>query len=117
MKWFTLLGTVASRAERIKQLSRAEPDALASIELTDVEIVALITAKRLIKTSVEKVPDGVPTLEVATRWIADLGGYAGHYKGYKPGATTIMRVLQELAIWTQAATEFMTKGEIKRRLR
>jgi len=117
VKWFTLLGTVASRAERIKQLSRSEPDALASIELADVEIVALISAKRLIKNSVEKVPNGVPTLEVATRWIADLGGYAGHYKGYKPGATTIMRGLQELAIWTQAATEFMTKGEIKRRLR
>jgi len=63
------------------------------------------------------VPDAVPTLEVAIRWIADLGGYAGHYKGYKPGATTIMRGLQELATWTEAVTAFMTEREIKRRLR
>jgi Transposase DNA-binding/Transposase DDE domain len=116
-KWITILGAVAARAERLKHLSRTQPDAPASIELTDVEIVSLITAKRRIKTSVEVVPDGMPTIEVATRWIADLGGWAGHYGKYKPGATTIMRGLERLATWTDAVGTLLDPREIKRRLR
>jgi len=46
MKWVTILGAVAARAERLKHLSRTTPDAPASVELSDAEIVALITAKR-----------------------------------------------------------------------
>jgi hypothetical protein len=117
-KWATILGAVAARAERLKYLSRTEPDAPASIELTDTEIVALITAKRKIKTSVEVVPDGIPTIAVATLWIADLGGYTGHYKkGRKPGTITIARGLEELATWTLAVSTLLPPKEIQRRLR
>lgn len=118
VKWVTLLGSVASRAERLKYLSRTTPDAPATEELSEVEIVALILAKRKIKNSVEQVPDGVPTLAKATLWIADIGGYAGHYKkGRQPGATTIMRGLERLAIRAEAISEVLTPAEIKRRLR
>ena len=44
----------------------------------------------------------IPFGEYATRWVADLGGFAGHYKRYEPGATTISRGLEKLAIWTDA---------------
>jgi hypothetical protein len=101
-KWATLLAAVATRAERIKHLARTQPDAPATIELAEDEITALIFAKRRIKTRVEKIPDDIPTMKLATRWIADLGGFAGHYKGYEPGATTISRGLEKLAIWTDA---------------
>lgn len=117
-KWATILGAVAARVERLKLLSRTQPDAPATIELTDTEIVALITAKRRIKTSVEEVPDEVPTIAKATLWIADLGGYSGHYKkGRRPGATTISRGLEELATWTLAVSTLLSTKEIQRRLR
>ncbi|MGZ3452104.1 MAG: IS4 family transposase [Polyangiales bacterium] len=117
-KWATILGAVAARAERLKHLSRTEPDAPATIELTDTEIVALITLKRREKTSVEVVPDGVPTIAQATLWIADIGGYAGHYKkGRRPGTTTIARGLERLAMWTEAVATFVPAKEIRRRLR
>ena len=109
-KWATLLGSMAARAERLKYLARTQPDAPATIELSEVEIRALVIAKRQIKTSVEQVPDGIPTIEKATLWIADLGGYAGHYKkGRRPGTTTISRGLEDLAIWTAARIAFETE--------
>lgn len=118
VKWVTLLGAVASRAERLKYLSRTTPDSPATEELSEAEIVALIIAKRKIKNSVEQVPDGVPTLAKATLWIADMGGYAGHYKkGRNPGTTTIMRGLERLAPWADAISALLTPAEIKRRLR
>jgi len=106
-KLATLLAAVAARAERLKHLSRTDPDAPATIELAEVEIRALIVAKRQIKTRVETVPDGIPTIAQATRWIADLGGYGGQYKkGRQPGTITIARGLERLAIWTDARIAF-----------
>lgn len=118
-KWATILGVVAARAERLKQLSRTTPDAAATIELSGVEIIALITAKREYKTSVESVPDGIPTIAQATRWIAELGSWTGQYrkKGGGPGTTTIARGLEHLATWTHAVSALLKPAEIKRRLR
>jgi hypothetical protein len=114
-KLATLLGAVAARAERLKHLSRTEPDTPATVELSEVELRALLVAKREIKTSVEIVPDGIPTIAQATQWIADLGGYAGHYKkGRRPGTITIARGLQTLAIWTHARIAFEAE-QAKRR--
>lgn len=115
-KWATLLAAVAARAERLKHLSRTDPDAPATIELSDVEIRALVIAKRQIKTSVESVPDGVPSIAKATLWIADLGGYAGHYKKNRsPGTITISRGLERLAIWTDARIVFEAEQQNRRR--
>jgi len=114
-KLATMLGAVAARAERLKYLSRTNPNDPATIELSEVEIRALIFAKRDIKRRNETVPDGIPTIAQATLWIADLGGYAGHYKkGRSPGTITIARGLEDLAIWTHARMAFEAEQAKKR---
>lgn len=116
-KWAILLAAVAARTERLRYLSRTQPDAPATLELSENEIIALILAKRRIKNSVEDVPDGIPTIRTATRWIGDLGGYAGHYKGYEPGSLTLSRGLSKLAIWVQAIEAKLADPEIQKKLR
>lgn len=116
-KWAILLAAVASRIERLRYLSRTQPDAPATVELSEDEILALILAKRRIKNTVEQVPDEIPTIRLATRWIGDLGGYAGHYKGYEPGAITLSRGLEKLAVWVQAVKATLEDPEIQKKLR
>jgi hypothetical protein len=94
--WATLLAAVATRIERLKLLSRSEPDKPASVELDPYEIRALLLLKREQKKKTEIVPDSMPTIGQATRWIADLGGYTGRSSGGPPGAITIRRGLEYL---------------------
>lgn len=94
--WATLLASVAVRIERLKLLSRSEPEAPACVELDSYEIRALILLKREHKKKTESVPDTMPTIGQATRWIADLGGYTGRSSGGPPGAITIRRGLEYL---------------------
>jgi hypothetical protein len=94
--WATLLAAVAARIERLKYLARSEPDKPASVELDSYEIRALILLKREQKKKTEVVPDTMPTIAQATRWIADLGGYTGRSSGGPPGAITIRRGLEYL---------------------
>ena len=94
--WATLLAIVATRIERLKLLSRSDPDKPASVELDAYEIQALIVLKRGQKKKTETVPDSMPTIGQATRWIADLGGYTGSSSGGPPGAITIRRGLDYL---------------------
>ena len=115
-KWAILLAAVAARTEHLKRLARTQPDEPATCALTEIEIQALIFAKRRIKTSVELVPDGIPSIETAVRWIADLGGWAGHYTKYKPGSTTIARGLVELARYTTVFTALTENPELLKML-
>jgi hypothetical protein len=94
--WATMLGAVAVRIERLKHLARNEPGQLASVELTAIEIEALILLKRDQKAKNEVVPDGVPTIAVAVRWIADVGGYTGKSSGGPPGSITIGRGMDDV---------------------
>jgi hypothetical protein len=94
--WATLLATVAIRVERIKHLFREEPERPASDELSPSEIRALILLKRKYKKRTEEIPDTVPTIADATRWLAELGGYTGKSSGGPPGSITIGRGLQRL---------------------
>lgn len=94
--WATLLAAVATRIERLKLLSRSEPERPASVELDSYEIRALILLKREQKKKTELVPDSMPTIAQATRWIADLGGYTGKSSGGPPGSITIRRGLDYL---------------------
>jgi Transposase Tn5 dimerisation domain len=102
IRWATMLATVATRVERLKHLARTQPDAPATIELSALELEALRAAKHKIKSRVETIPDGVPSIAQAVRWIADLGGYTGKSSGGPPGSTTIGRGLERLLIWTDA---------------
>lgn len=91
--WATILAAVAMRIERLKYLSRNHPELPATEELSGYEVQALIILKRKHKKRTEKIPDGIPTIEQATRWLADLGGYTGKSSGGPPGAVTIGRGL------------------------
>jgi len=94
--WATLLASVACRIERLRLLARKVPDQPASIDLADHEIRALIVLKRQQARRNEVIPDGVPSIAVATVWIAELGGFTGKSSGGLPGAITIRRGLEEL---------------------
>jgi hypothetical protein len=97
MRWATILAAVATRVEKLKRLARSSPDLDASAELTATEIAALVLLKRRRKTANEKVPER-PSIETATRWIAELGGYTGKSSGGPPGSITIARGLERLAM-------------------
>jgi hypothetical protein len=98
IKWACMLAAVAARIERLKTLSRTTPDEPATVELTELEIHALIVLKRHQKKRTEVVPDSIPTIAQAVRWIADIGGYVGNKSSGPPGSVVIGRGLQDLEI-------------------
>jgi hypothetical protein len=100
--WATMLAVIAARAERIKRLGRQQPERPASDELSDVEIEVLIALKRRIKKRSEEVPDRMPTMAQASRWLADIGGYTGPSSGGPPGSITIGRGLERVQIGAEA---------------
>jgi hypothetical protein len=102
-KWATILAAVAVRIERLKYISRTEPNQPASVELSDPEVQALILLKRKQKKRTETIPDTMPTLGQATLWLAELGGYTGKSSGGPPGSITIQRGLERL----EEATEVL----------
>lgn len=113
VKWATILAVVAARAERLRHLARTEPDAPATVELTDGEIEALIMMKRSRKKKNEVVPDDVPTIAQAVRWIADLGGYVGSKSSGPPGATVIARGLERVLVWEELIVVARESGKMR----
>jgi len=101
IKWATILAAVAIRAERLKHLAREKPRAPATEVLSGLELRALKLLKSQQKKKNEVIAEGVPDLETATRWIAELGGYTGKSSGGPPGTVTISRGLQDLLIAAQ----------------
>lgn len=102
IRWATILASVAMRIERLKRLSRQQPEREATEELTQTEIDALILLKE---------PDGwepgeVPPIGKAVRWIADLGGYTNPHQE-PPGTTVIQRGLDDL----EPAVRLLEKGD------
>jgi hypothetical protein len=94
--WATMLASVAARIERIKHIARAKPDLPATEEFAEHEIQALVLLKRKRKKKTENIPDGIPTIEQAVLWLAELGGYTGKSSGGPPGSVTIGRGLERL---------------------
>lgn len=88
-----IMASVAVRIERIKTLSRAEPDAPATRLFSPIEIEVI---KRL-RFRDEVVPDDPVTIKQAVEWVAQLGGYIGARNG-PPGSETIGRGLMHLDI-------------------
>lgn len=102
IKWATILAAVAVRAERIKHLSRQEPNRPASDEFSPVEIRA-ITLLRFGKSAKKHLQaKQVPTLAQATLWLAQIGGYTGKSSGGPPGSVTLTRGLKEVAVVVRA---------------
>lgn len=94
--WATLAAAVAARIERLKRLSRTQPELPASAEFTLIEVRALVLLKRRHKKRTEVVSDN-PTIREAVIWIAELGGYTGKSSGGPPGSLTIRRGLESLS--------------------
>jgi hypothetical protein len=96
--WATLMATVAARIERLKVLSRTKPDTPPETEFSTHELRALVLLRREYGKRNEVVPERIPSIELAVRWIAELGGYTGKSSGGPPGATTIRRGLETLHV-------------------
>lgn len=88
IKWATILAAVAVRIERIKLLSREQPELLAASEFSRVELRAIV----LLRFG-KKAPPGsdAPSLGKATQWLAEIGGYTGKSSGGPPGSVTLAR--------------------------
>jgi hypothetical protein len=97
IKWATILVAVAVRIERIKQLSREEPQRPASDEFTPLEIRAAALL-HFGKAGNKQVARGVvPTIADVAFWIAKIGGYTGRSSsGGPPGAITLARGLKSV---------------------
>lgn len=103
--WATVLASVAMRIERLKHLARNEPDAPATVELTELELKAIIALKTNDRYPPPKdyTPGKLPTISQAVRWIAELGGYVGAKRsGGPPGTVVIGRGLERVEIAAQA---------------
>lgn len=97
-KWATILAAVAVRVERLKLLSRREPERPATEEFSALELRALLLL-RFGRSGKKKYADAtVPTLGDATTWLAQIGGYTGKSSGGPPGSVVLARGLQELAV-------------------
>jgi hypothetical protein len=59
----------------------------------------------------ESIPDSVPSIEQATLWLAELGGYTGKSSGGPPGAVTIARGLFKLRAAADAIAAFLAKDD------
>jgi hypothetical protein len=106
IRWATILAVTAARVERLKRLGREQPNRPATDELSSVEIEVLIALKRRYKKCTESVPDAIPTMAQAMRWVADLGGYTGQSSGGPPGAITLGRGLERLQAGVEAVLAF-----------
>src|SRR6201999_3002377 len=95
IKWATILIAVAVRIERIKQLSREQPDRPATDEFSPVEIKAAALLY-FGKSAKKKTPSAAtPTIADVTFWIASLGGYTGKASsGGPPGSIPLARGLE-----------------------
>ena len=96
--WATILFCVAVRVERLKRLARAQPHLPANVELSHWEIQALL----LLKDKKGFHASRMPTISEAVRWLAELGGYTGKSSGGPPGAQTIGRGIQNIALAAEA---------------
>ena len=96
MLWATILAVVAVRIERLKILSRTQPELPATVELSRSEVLALILLKGLDGTRSPTACESTLTMAQAVGWIAQLGGYTGKSSGGPPGAITIGRGLEKL---------------------
>ncbi|MDP3275549.1 MAG: hypothetical protein Q8Q09_10170 [Deltaproteobacteria bacterium] len=50
--------------------------------------------KRKYVKRTETIPDDIPSMADAVRWLAELGGHAGRPSSGRPGAVTIRRGLE-----------------------
>jgi hypothetical protein len=92
MRYLTLKSVIAWRLFWMGQMNRAQPDAACTVVLADHEWQALYVA--IHRTA--GLPETVPTVRQAVRWIAQLGGFLGRKGDGEPGVTVLWRGWQRL---------------------
>jgi hypothetical protein len=112
IKWAILAVVNAARIERLRMLSRTQPDVAADTEFTTYELRALTLMKRKYAKRTETIPDDIPSMTDAVRWLAELGGYAGRPSSGLPGAVTIRRGLDFITPVAIALELLKTEGKL-----
>jgi hypothetical protein len=112
IKWATILGAVASRAERLRHRYREEPNTAATSEFSSTEIEAIVFLKNEDKRGQRISADGL-TMAMAVRWVADLGGYVGNRGSGPPGATTIARGLERVVFTAEILSKLRADGRLR----
>jgi len=106
VRWGTILAAVATRVERLKLISRTQPDLDARTEFTQDEIDAAI-----ILTKTKKYVIGAQmTMKEAVRLVAMAGGFMGRKGDGDPGSITITRGLESVLPAAQALNVVRTSG-------
>jgi hypothetical protein len=91
--YLTLMSIIAWRLFWLTHINRQIPDAPCTAILADHEWKALYTTIQRSAT----LPDQVPSVRQAVRWIAQLGGFLGRKGDGEPGITTLWRGWSRLA--------------------
>ena len=100
-KWATILAAVAVRIERLKLLSRKEPERPASDEFTPTELQAIAVLRFGTRGCTKTSENKLPTINEAVHWVAEIGGYTGKSSGGPPGSVTIARGLRDVEVAAQ----------------
>lgn len=87
-----LMSVIAWRLHWLTYINRCQPDLPCTTVLTTIEWEVLYM--RIHQTTA--LPDTVPTVHQAIRWIAQLGGFLGRKSDGEPGVTTLWRGWQRL---------------------
>jgi hypothetical protein len=90
--FIALLSVIAWRLHWLTYINRCQPDLPCTVVLTAHEWEALYM--RIHRST--QLPDTVPTVRQAVRWIAQLGGFLGRQSDGEPGVTTLWRGWQRL---------------------
>ena len=106
--YIALMSVIAWRLHWMTHINRSEPDQPCTLVLTTIEWQALFM--RIHKSA--RLPDTVPTVHQAVRWIAQLGGFLGRKSDGEPGVTTIWRGWQRLQ--DIAATWYLVNDQTQR---
>jgi len=85
--FIALMSIIAWRLHWMTYINRCQPDLPCTAILTTIEWEAL--CMRIRKST--ELPDTVPTVRQAVRWIAQLGGFLGRKSDGEPGVTTLWR--------------------------
>ncbi len=90
--YIALMSVIAWRLHWMTYINRNDPDLPCTVILTTNEWQALYM--RIHRTS--SLPQTLPTVRQAVRWIAQLGGFLGRKRDGEPGITVIWRGWQRL---------------------
>jgi len=90
--YIALMSVIAWRLHWMTYINRSHPDWPCTVILTTAEWQALYI--RIHRTSL--LPQSLPTVRQAVRWIAQLGGFLARKRDGEPGITVIWRGWQRL---------------------